>query len=64
MRLYRIDQTAPARYNIKIAELLHDGVLVPVERCEHGNHDKHFVKNPYSTITGSWCPGAGIGGDE
>ena len=40
------------------------GMLVLVEPCEHGNIDRHFVKNPYSTITGKWCLGAGIGGDD
>lgn len=41
------------------------GWLVPVERCEHGNIDRH----PYSYVAfiardlddDEWCPGAGIG---
>ena len=37
--------------------------MVPVERCEHGNIDRHFVVSPMRH-SDTWCPGAGIGGDD
>ena len=55
-----------------VDSLIEDGVLVPVEPCEHGKIDEHIC-----TVNGeTWhmvfppglhlarCPGAGIGGDE
>ena len=50
---------------LALAELQSEGVLVPVERCEHGKVDKHPTSG--SDRQGDWtywCPGAGIGGDE
>ena len=47
---------------LALAELQSEGVLVPVERCEHGNvypHSTCYVDGEHE-----WCPGAGIGGDE
>lgn len=47
------------------------GVLVPVERCVHGNIYPHDVSTLHGTTQNDvplWyvdtCPGAGIGGDD
>ena len=49
-----------------VNDLIDEGVLVPVERCEHGNIDRHLVWTQLGATQGesSWCPGAGIGGDD
>lgn len=43
--------------------------LVSVERCEHGKIDGHTVCTCGKPWCGdpdidSWCPGAGVGGDD
>ena len=60
-RLYRIKSDTPVPETMLLFALYEDGWLVPVDPCEHGNYDRHFVKNPYSTLTGKWCPGAAVG---
>jgi len=42
-------------------ELIEDGVLVPVERCEHGEIDKHrlgYFDTLEGGFMGEWCPGS------
>ena len=48
----------------------HGACFVPVEPCEHGNYARHIprwsIKYSWSRpfISWTWCPGAGIGGDD
>ena len=37
--------------------------MVPVERCEHGKIDGHWIVR-LDKMEDDWCPGAGIGGDD
>ena len=67
--LYRIEpDAATTGQQIRaVDDAIQDGVLVPVERCEHGNVFPHIIHEwiaPSGTklINGIWCPGAGIGG--
>ena len=44
-------------------------VVVPVERCEHGNYARHTIiverlDDRYENVIIRSCPGAGIGGDD
>ena len=37
-------------------------MLVPVERCKHGNIYRHIIDRPDKQgFIVEWCPGAGIG---
>ena len=41
--------------------------VVPVERCEHGNTERHIVESSIhltsnATYTLKWCEGADLGG--
>ena len=49
-----------------LQEAIDIGALVLVGRCEHGYIDRHLVWTQLGATQGesSWCPGAGIGGDE
>ena len=38
------------------------GVLVPVEPCEHGNYDPHYVPETKNFLGGR-CEGAALKGD-
>ena len=46
-----------------LARALKEGVLVPVEPCEHGKIDGHEQWSKGETRAG-WCDGAGIGGGD
>ena len=64
MTLYRIthgpqDMGMSAAYLLTPEGLAYQGVLVPVEPCEHGNIDKHKADDEYGNW--EWCPGAGVG---
>lgn len=66
--LYRIGGIIGDVDNRLIAEWVSAGVLVPVERCEHGNG--HIINHRIVTRNGEtecewdWCPGAGIGDND
>ena len=64
MTLYQ-ERPGPLTWDqeLALAELQSEGVLVPVERCEHGNLDGHWIQHKYPKEW-EWCPGAGIGGDD
>ena len=67
-QLYR-DATPPNEFSPRgawVHDLVEMGLLVPVERCEHGNIDPHLIEigEGVSELTGVYagrCPGAGIG---
>lgn len=67
MTLWSINQANDWWAPSVIAHLIDSGVLVPVERCEHGHYDAHQTPNVNPSI--GWddyrrCPGAGIGGED
>lgn len=79
--LYRIDYGVMADLEepqiplaaLYLSALENLGVLVPVERCEHGRLVGHWVQKVtgFSSQgdlmyrkTGEWCSGAGIGDNE
>jgi len=73
MTLYRIDESILGEFllhdgipgpMVAIHDLLDNGVLVPVEPCEHGNTSGHIVargKLPVQKPNGDfvWCAGVG-----
>ena len=45
-----------------IDQLVADGLLVPVVRCEHGNIDGHWMDTSIVNYSSTnWCPGAAVG---
>jgi len=63
MTLYRIDLKDPdVAFPGTIAWLIGMGVLVPIEPCEHGNYDEHWLRwDARSQAFTQRCPGARIG---
>ena len=58
--LYQIDKTHQSWRMIE--KYIDAGVLVPVERCEHGNIDGHEIyRVGVVEHEIDWCDGAGIG---
>ena len=77
--LYRIDPKAHDAYDGSytgglpdpISFLVDDGVLVPVEPCEHGKYDRHWGGTTSTQINplgfpfvGRGCEGAGLDDDD
>ncbi len=71
--LYRIDLTgsfdigANDSWEELFQEAKDEGLLVPVEPCEHGKYDAHTVpltEYYLQTNTPNWCDGAGLEDSE
>jgi len=63
--LYRIDEPQYDPWAFRVLKWLKkDGVLVPVESCEHGNIDSHLLPAGFvctiqsCTDTKHWCRGS------
>jgi len=65
--LYRVDypklgaHKMTAQFSVYLGVLEHERILVPVERCEHGNVYRHmtgYQSNVRPEM--QWCEGAGL----